>query len=942
MNDWEWLQRYVSGRDDAAFAELVRQHAGFVLACARRQVGADLAEDVAQAVFLVLARKARTLRSDVVLSAWLFRTTRFVVAQVRRQEARRQRRETEAAIMAPTELPADPAGGDHPDRRMDEHLDDALAALSEVERQYVLTRFFEGRRFASVGERFGVSEDAAKKRVGRALERMRLFLGGRGVTLSVGAVAAWLAIPRSEAAPEWLITRVLASAARGGGLAGGGQLADWTQHAMSEWSRATLWQVVRTWGAFSLAAALVVASISWWLAGTSSPTAREAGGGDGSNPPTPGRAGMAARVLGQDRRVTANSFLDLAVVDDATGLPLSAALLVEERHRRDGNSALVFDARRVDVDRAGRARIDWGDAPGDWLMLEVSHPGRIPVVLSWRGYEFGQGPLQYECRMRAGHRLVGEVRNEAGEPVGGAEVSVSAYESLPTETRVDSSIRVITRTDETGHFESDQVPTVRQSEMDPRFQRMVSGRSIVVRVSHPDYAVRAHQIDSEAAFRSPQRIILTQGQRLVGRVTDALGSPIAGARVRGADGLISRAVLSQADGTFELPHAAMDGAPFTFSVEAVGYAPYSGEVADFDLKDMGEWFLTSELFDPVRRVTRVLDPADRNAQRFHERRPVPGSIEGSDDRACYVEVALDEKDTMPRKVPPTVGDPATEVKRWVGRVVDGQSGKPVARFSVHRAVDGGRRAFVGEGRDGGFDWETPPENRHVREVSLIVTVDGHASAQAAGRLGDDGILEFEFRLPSSPKLEGWMELANGRPAVGAYIRPAGGLGGLTLDRTGRWVAGRGDAVTGDKGRFEVEWDLRSPALHVVHEEGCGVFPVSLGESTVYRLEPWATVEGEVVRDGQPVPGVSVALNSEAERIGKGAVGFRFRYGTVTDAAGRFVFHRVSPGSHQLAAPAAPAGSGAGDGVSGGTGTAETVATVAVVRGQAPRVRLELR
>lgn len=97
MTDWELLQRFVASQDEAAFAEIVRRHLDFVHASARRQVGADHAPDVAQAVFVILSRKAASLGRDVVLSSWLFRTTRFVAAQARRGETRRFRREQEVA-----------------------------------------------------------------------------------------------------------------------------------------------------------------------------------------------------------------------------------------------------------------------------------------------------------------------------------------------------------------------------------------------------------------------------------------------------------------------------------------------------------------------------------------------------------------------------------------------------------------------------------------------------------------------------------------------------------------------------------------------------------------------------------------------------------------------------------------------------------------------------
>src|SRR6185369_11669336 len=97
MDDRELLQEYAQGGSESAFAELVRRHLNWVYSAAWRQVGdAHLAEEVAQSVFALLARKAGSLRSGVVLNGWLFRTTRFVASRALRGELRRKHREQEA------------------------------------------------------------------------------------------------------------------------------------------------------------------------------------------------------------------------------------------------------------------------------------------------------------------------------------------------------------------------------------------------------------------------------------------------------------------------------------------------------------------------------------------------------------------------------------------------------------------------------------------------------------------------------------------------------------------------------------------------------------------------------------------------------------------------------------------------------------------------------
>ena len=107
MNDTELLRAWVTRRDETAFAELVRRYVDLVYASARRQVGSSpLVDDIVQAVFLVLARKADSLGQKVILSGWLFQTTRFVAARALLAERRRAHHES-ASAMQP--IPAESA-----------------------------------------------------------------------------------------------------------------------------------------------------------------------------------------------------------------------------------------------------------------------------------------------------------------------------------------------------------------------------------------------------------------------------------------------------------------------------------------------------------------------------------------------------------------------------------------------------------------------------------------------------------------------------------------------------------------------------------------------------------------------------------------------------------------------------------------------------------------
>jgi len=215
MEDWQLLQDYAVRGSESAFRTLVGRHLGLVHSAALRQVNDHaLAEEVSQAVFILLARKARTLSRQTLLTGWLFQTTRFVAARTLRSEHRRQRREQEAVNMQ--EL-------SHPDetwRRIAPELDEGLERLGKAERNAVLLRFFEDKNHQQVGAALGVSEEAAKKRVNRALEKLRAFFARRGFTVSAAVLATTLAANgAAAAAPAALETSVAAGALAGASAA---------------------------------------------------------------------------------------------------------------------------------------------------------------------------------------------------------------------------------------------------------------------------------------------------------------------------------------------------------------------------------------------------------------------------------------------------------------------------------------------------------------------------------------------------------------------------------------------------------------------------------------------------------------------------------------------------------------------------------------------------
>lgn len=188
-DDATLLRRYVSEGSQPAFTELVQRHVDLVYGAALRRTGGDAhrAAEVAQVVFTSLARYARRLSSHTVLPAWLHTATRNAALNLMISEQRRRKRETEAAALEP----AHSGNISEPDwERIKPLLDSAVDELTEADRTAIVLRFLQRRPFVEIGRAMQVSEDAARMRTDRALEKLRSALTRRGITSTATALSA--------------------------------------------------------------------------------------------------------------------------------------------------------------------------------------------------------------------------------------------------------------------------------------------------------------------------------------------------------------------------------------------------------------------------------------------------------------------------------------------------------------------------------------------------------------------------------------------------------------------------------------------------------------------------------------------------------------------------------------------------------------------------------
>jgi RNA polymerase sigma factor (sigma-70 family) len=223
-DDAELLRRYSENGAQDAFTELVQRHVNLVYSVALRQLNGDshLAADATQLVFTDLARKARTLLGHRVLAGWLFTSTRFATAKLVRGERRRHARETEAQLMH--EINHTDSATQLDWQRVRPVLDEVIGELRDADREAILLRFFEGRDYASVGAQLSLSDNTARMRVERALDKLRVLLQRRGLTSTSATLGMALANQAVTAAPAGLAMTVAGAALAGGsttiGMAG--------------------------------------------------------------------------------------------------------------------------------------------------------------------------------------------------------------------------------------------------------------------------------------------------------------------------------------------------------------------------------------------------------------------------------------------------------------------------------------------------------------------------------------------------------------------------------------------------------------------------------------------------------------------------------------------------------------------------------------------------
>jgi RNA polymerase sigma factor (sigma-70 family) len=873
MGDWELLQAYATQRSETAFAELVQRHVHWVYSAARRQVtDRPLAEDVTQAVFVLLARKAGRLRPGTSLTGWLFRTTRFVAQTALRAQRRRQRSEEVASAMSTADLTR--SERDSPEEiwnQLAPHLDEAVAALSESDRSAILLRFYEQKSLREVGERLGLSEDAAKKRVTRALDKLRAFLTRRGVALGALGLAGLLTEQTVQAAPATLATGALQTA-----LAG-------TSASLPQLVRETLDALRRA--RIRLVTGIAAVTVTGIIFATNAILKRE------DNPPpssgvaaalraadsVPTATPQSASVTGTPSEPVSNRFIDIHVVDQRTKQPLAGVEIGVERESQK-------TAGRTSEEGSYELLLPDKDPPR--LSVTAHKDGFVPMRVDWNTHDGTfRLPSDFTLALEPGTSVGGVVQDERGMPIAGATVSVfltSPWSDRSEEIRIDTRAFQKPVTDGFGRWRIDQAPA----------DLTILGYS----VRHPDYLGDAYPRypdnvkPPDEKLRDMTAILqMKKGNSVEGAVLDQNGRPIRGAKVVEGQYAVNRGAKetkTDAAGYFRFANLPAETTPFT--AQAEGYAPelmsmdvgaqkerlefhlekaktIHGHVVDKDGHPIAGVLVAINMWRKLRVIEwRTTTGGDGT---FEWSNAPADDVEFDFVKEGYQPVYLtalraSSEDLIITLKPPFIAH---------GVVTDAETGQPINSFRItvgrlfpDRAapywIERTKRSFS----DGQYRWDMGSTDRFV----LRAEAEGYDEEISPPSDPSSESFVHDFKLARAPWIQGVVRSPDGRPVANAdvFLVTPGSQHSLAIEN-GRVVAPPENIRfhTADDGHFKFSPPGQTFAVVALHARGYAEATAQReGSSIDLTLTPWSRVEGILHIGGGVGAGETVELQRPSE------------------------------------------------------------------------------
>jgi RNA polymerase sigma factor (sigma-70 family) len=595
MSETELLQAFRKNRSEEAFTQLVHRYAGLVYSVAKRRLAnATLAEDITQIVFIRFAKAPPNVNSAAELAAWLHRITINVTIDTWRSEIRRANREQQAVAMEPTT---------HENivwEDISSKLDAALDQLNDEDRQALLLRFFRQKTLRDVGALLGVSEDAAKMRVIRAVDRLRTKLAVGSTACSATVLGILLTEHSLEAAPSHLVSRLanmkLPMAAGMFGV--GGLLSPFMQ--ISKFNLAIGAVVLTVIGVSivrlvqSLNAPVqneVVPSLQTNLTDNATSVTERA---------RPNPSGFAAPSVPATLSQRPVKIL-FHVLDAETGFGLANAKI----HAAFFGPGGMGESHDMLTDDNGIAAIPEPDdatkysGPNVFVVAE----GHVPKVV---GFHNGTLPADYTMKLDPAMTVGGLVANERGEPVPDVKIFIQGPGNKPGQIEnVDfQTCPVTSQTD--GSWSCSYIPQDYTNEI-----RFI--------LKNPGYAVTFPIVPVPQVNLTNLMLVLDRGFTVIGQITDSQTRPVAHARINTISGDPNRRLSAKSDqaGLFTLngiPGDVANGAFYRGSVLATndhGQAIVRGETGrgplHVELTVQADGFTPQTGFIELNDVTNIAD-----------------------------------------------------------------------------------------------------------------------------------------------------------------------------------------------------------------------------------------------------------------------------------------------------------------------------------------------
>jgi RNA polymerase sigma factor (sigma-70 family) len=910
-SDRDLLTRFIDARDESAFAALLQRHGPTLASLCRRWVGdAHLADDVLQATFLVLARRAKSIRRRDSLASWLFGVARRIARRARLGEAARSRREKRIA--------AERGEGNRQNSSWDdllELLDEELQRLPDRHRLPLLLCYLQGRTQDEAAVQLGWSLSTLRRRLDQGRELLQKRLTRRGAAVGVG-MASGLLVPKALSAEfrECVC-----------GVAFGTQPASAIVAALAS-GGVRMFLVSRVLICLSLVIvnAAAVTGVVWQLEvfrGTPLPTDSPFEAALVDDDPSTTPAAPTKPAAAKSLRV---------VVLDQQGKPLRGA----DVHAGIWTEEKGFKANRDYVtDDSGAARVE---LPKTFTILRLwAHKKPfVQLFASWENDELASGnavPAEYSFRLISTVLVGGRIVDEQGKPVAGAKVqamlaskTTSALKSAHGDSRVRyspwSGFSEPTETDSDGRWRIGEVPNDSQIELD-------------LLVSHPDYmpnedwqrGLKAAGVTTEMLRKETATLTLKRGIIVHGRVTNNAGEPIKDAIVRLGDNPYFSSTPSDfatdADGHFRLPAQAPGRT--TLTVIVPGFAPQLRQVhvstalppQDFRMepgKPIALWIIDA-VGKPVPNASVILKEWRGSQSLINMKQSklrdakIPFKVDAdglwkwSWAPEDSVKLEIGAKGFAPCELKIAGGLPMRTVTlkpehRVTGQVTDAVTGKPIPAFAViqvdvfRKNFSSAERSSAKASKDGHLDFVVDRT-----DIPLRIRIESPGYRTQDGpefHVGDDFARTQNFRLQPIRQIEGTVLDAAGKPVANAEVLLATPT---QLAELGPIAFNNQKATTDAGGRFGFPDAVGPWAVVGRSESGFALaeFPAGKNDAGTLRLRPWASVRGKFLDGGKPVRGATVLL--QPVRVdGPDRPRIQAVMQTDTGPDGRFEFQRVPP------------------------------------------------